>query len=77
MTAILTGLTWSLSVVWICISFMPRDGEHFFTCFFGYLDFFFEKVLFQLPTSFLVHWFGESLVFNELPVYSGYQSFDK
>jgi hypothetical protein len=56
---------------------MPRDGEDFFTCFFGYLDFFFEKVLFQLPTSFLVHWFGESLVFNELPVYSGYQSFDE
>jgi hypothetical protein len=31
---------WNLSVVLICISFMARDGEHFFHVFFGHLDFF-------------------------------------
>jgi hypothetical protein len=28
-----TGVRWNLSKVLICISFMARDGEHFFTCF--------------------------------------------
>jgi hypothetical protein len=31
MMAILTRVSWNLSVVLICISFMARDGEHFFT----------------------------------------------
>jgi hypothetical protein len=30
----------NLSVVLICISFMARDGEHFFHVCFGHLDFF-------------------------------------
>jgi hypothetical protein len=33
MIAILTGVKWNLSVILICISFMARDGEHFFMCF--------------------------------------------
>jgi hypothetical protein len=42
MMAVLTGVRWSLSVPLICISFMARDGEHFFM-FFGCLDFFLCK----------------------------------
>jgi hypothetical protein len=40
MTAILTVVSWNLSVVLICISFMARDGEHFVYVFFCHLDFF-------------------------------------
>jgi hypothetical protein len=38
--AILTGVRWNLSVVWICISFMARDDEHFLMFFFSHLGFF-------------------------------------
>jgi hypothetical protein len=29
------GVRWNLSVLLICISFMARDGEHFFMFFFA------------------------------------------
>jgi hypothetical protein len=40
MTAILTEVRWNVSVVLICISFITRDGEHFFMCLFSHLNFF-------------------------------------
>jgi hypothetical protein len=61
---ILTGVRWNLSVVLICISFMVRDGEHFFMCFLAiWLLPLKNFCLVQLPTSFMVHWFWRSLVF--------------
>jgi hypothetical protein len=45
MIAVLTGMRWNLSVVLICISFMVRDGEHFFM-FFDIWTSSFEKVLY-------------------------------
>jgi hypothetical protein len=41
MIAVLTGVRQSLSVVLICISYMARDGEHFFLVLFDHLNFFF------------------------------------
>jgi hypothetical protein len=32
--AILTGVRWNLNMILICISFMDRDGDHFFLCFY-------------------------------------------
>jgi general stress protein CsbA len=52
MVAILTGVRWNLSVVLICISFMARDGEHFFMCFFAIGISSFEKVLFSSVAHF-------------------------
>jgi hypothetical protein len=63
-------------VVLIYISFMARDGEHFFISFLAIGTSSFEKVLF----SSVAHFFIGSFVFwgawfFVLPVYSGYQSF--
>jgi hypothetical protein len=51
------GVRWDLSVILICISFMARDGEHFFMYFFFLpLEFLLlRKVcLVQLPISLLI-----------------------
>jgi hypothetical protein len=52
---------WNLSVVLISISFMARDGEHFFMCFLVIWISSFEKVLF----SSVVHFFIGSLIWGE------------
>jgi hypothetical protein len=45
-----------LSVVLICISFMARDGEHFFVCFWLFEFLLLRKFyLVPLPISLLVH----------------------
>jgi hypothetical protein len=48
------GVRWNLSVLLICISFMARDGEHFFMCFFAIWISSFEKVLFSSVAQFLI-----------------------
>jgi hypothetical protein len=58
---IIKGVRWNLSVVLICISFMARDGEHFFMCFLAILMSSFEKVLF----SAVAHFFIGSLILGE------------
>jgi hypothetical protein len=54
MIDILTAVRWNLSVLLICISFMSREGEHFFMCFLAIWISFFEKVLFSSVAHFLI-----------------------
>jgi hypothetical protein len=52
MMAILAGVLWNQSMVLICVSFMARDGEHFFMYFLPFEFLFLRKFyLVQLPIS--------------------------
>jgi hypothetical protein len=63
MVAIATGVRWNLSMVLICISFMTRDGEHFFMCFWPFKLLPLKKLCWvHLPISSLGHWLLGSLV---------------
>jgi hypothetical protein len=57
--AILTGMRWNLNMVVIFISFVARDGEHFFVCFLAIQTLSFKKALF----SSFAHFFIVSLIF--------------
>jgi type IV secretory pathway TrbL component len=61
MIAILTGMRWNLNVILICLSFMAREGEHFFHVFLAIWISSLEKVLF----SSVAHFFIGSLIFGE------------
>jgi hypothetical protein len=61
MIAILTGVSWNLCVVLICIYFMARDGERFFMCFLVIWISSLEKVLF----SSVAHFFFGSLILGD------------
>jgi hypothetical protein len=59
---------WNISVVLIWISFMARDGEHFFECFLSICISSLKKIcLVQLP---IFYWFFDfgGVSFFELPV---------
>jgi hypothetical protein len=58
MVAILTRVRWNLNVVLICISFVARDGEHFFMYILAVWTYSFEKVLFGS----ISHFFTGSLI---------------
>jgi hypothetical protein len=45
---------WNLSVVFICISFMTKYGEHFFMWFLPIWTSCFEKILFRSVAHFFI-----------------------
>jgi hypothetical protein len=61
MVAVLTEVSWNLNVLLICISFVARDGEHFFMCVLAIRTSSFEKAL----LSSFAHFFIGSLNFWE------------
>jgi hypothetical protein len=61
MIAVLIEVRWNLSAVLFYISFLARDGEHFFMCFLAIWISSFEKVLF----SSVAHFFIRSLIWGQ------------
>jgi hypothetical protein len=59
MRAILRGVKRDLSMDLICISFMARDIEHFFVCFFVHLDFFGQVTIKIPPHSCLLQHYSQ------------------
>jgi hypothetical protein len=60
MTTILTGVRWNLSVILICISFIPRVGEYFLCVLWP-----FEFLLLRKLFSSVAHYFIGSLILGE------------
>jgi hypothetical protein len=56
--AILTGVRWNLRVVFIYISLMTKDAEHFFRYSSAIQDSFVENSLFSSVSQFLMGLFG-------------------
>ena len=54
--AILTGVRWNLRVVFLCISLMTEDAEHFLKCLSAILDSSVESSLFRSVLHFLLNY---------------------